>query len=449
MTSLSAWAKKALVSALALTRTTEYAARRVGPAPFLPALFVDRFTHLGGIADAEFRAQLDACRSFDDDRWSSYWQAIAGRHLARANTALTQLGLPAADDLLATTDSELRAELGARLSPAVSILADRGPVADPDAVAKFCAEHPESTPAATALDGLIKTMVYEFVAAWPGWTPRRLVAYERSHRLAELILTCLAPAMEMTIEPVRIPVPGGDVVRGYLMFPLDQGAARLPIVLCSNGIEGTLAELLLPMLIYRRSGLALFVMEMPGTYSYRQPVAPAAERVYSAVVDHLAADPRVDDDRIGMLGVSFGAYWATRMAAVEPRISVAVANGAPAHRSFSSAAALGLPEIMVSTLRNATGSASLHEMSGKLRELSLAHLYRYIDIPLLVINGAEDTLLSTQDSIDIAIGAPEAQLVLYAGDDHCAMGHGEQWSELSVRFLREHLVTAERGVLSR
>lgn len=443
MTSLSAWAKKVLVSACALTRTTEYATRRVGPAPFLPALFVDRFTHLGGIADEEFRAQLDGCRSFDDARWTTYWQAIAERHVARANQALAQLGVAGTDELLATADSGIREELGARLSPAVSVLADRGPVADPDAVAKFCAEHPDAAQSADALDGLIKAMVYEFVAAWPGWTPSRLTAYERSHRLAELVLTCLAPAMDVSIEPVRIPVPGGDVVRGYLTFPLDPGAAEMPIVLCSNGLEGTLAELMLPMLTHRHAGMALFVMEMPGTYSYRQPVSPDTERVYSAVVEYLAADPRVDSDRIGMLGVSFGAYWATRMAAVDPQISVAVANGAPAHRSFTSAAALGLPEIMVSTLRNATGSASIHEMAGKLRKLSLAHLYRHIDVPLLVINGANDTLLSTQDSIDIAIGASEAQLVLYADDDHCAMGHGEQWSALSVRFLREHLVVGQ------
>ncbi|WP_286143788.1 hypothetical protein [Mycobacterium sp. D16R24] len=56
------------MSTMALTGTTEYAARRFGTAPFLPALFVDRFTHLGGIEPAVFSAQLAACRSFDDER---------------------------------------------------------------------------------------------------------------------------------------------------------------------------------------------------------------------------------------------------------------------------------------------------------------------------------------------------------------------------------------------
>jgi esterase FrsA len=83
------------------------------------------------------------------------------------------------------------------------------------------------------------------------------------------------------------------------------------------------------------------------------------------------------------------------------------------------------------------------DMSRKLAKFSLAQHYRKIEIPLLVINGARDTLISTQDSIDLAIGAPHAQLVLYDGDDHCAMGHAEQWSDLSTRFLREHLLARD------
>ena len=102
-----------------------------------------------------------------------------------------------------------------------------------------------------------------------------------------------------------------------------------------------------------------------------------------------------------------------------------------------------MPEIIVSTLRNTTGAASMADMSRKLAKFSLAQHYRNIEVPLLVINGSHDTLISTQDSIDLAIGAPHAQLVLYDGDDHCAMGHAEEWSELSTRFLRDHLFSRD------
>jgi len=430
MMSLPELANRVMVSACAMTHTTERAARRFGVGPFI---------QLGGIPEAEFRTQLAGCRSFEDTQWAGYWAGFAKEHLARADAALSRLGGPETQQLLDPANAIDLITLGDLLAPAVSILADRGPAAEPDAVQRFCALHPAASDAAVALDGLIKAMVYEFAAAWPGWSPHRLRAYERSHRLGEVMLTALAPAMGVTFETLQIPIGDTDRVRGYLMLPLN--AEPVPTVMVSNGLEGTLAEALLPLLAYRGTGMGTFVMEMPGTYFYREPLSPASEGVYSRVIDFLATHPGVDADRIGMIGVSFGAYWSTRMAAVEPRLKVAVSNGALTHRSFRALASIGTPEIIVSTLRNTTAATSMADMSRKLAKFSLAQHYRDIEIPLLVINGSNDTLISTQDSIDLAIGAPHAQLVLYDGDDHCAMGHAEQWSELSTRFLRAHLFT--------
>jgi len=437
MPSLPELAKRVMVSAAAMTHTTERAARRFGVTPFLPKLHADRFTQLGGIPEEEFRKQLAGCRSFEDAQWADYWEGFAQQHLARADAALSRLGGPGTQQLLDPAVAVDLISLGDLLAPAVTILADRGPAPDPAAVQRFCTEHPAAGDAAVALDGLIKAMVYEFAAAWPGWSPHRLRAYERSHRLSAVMLTALAPAMGVTFETLHIPVSGGDTVRGYLMLPL--GSEPVPTVLVTNGLEGSLAEALVPLLAYRDSGMGTFVMEMPGTYSYREPLSPASEGVYSKVIDFLAAHPGVDADRIGMIGFSFGGYWSTRMAAVEPRLKVAVSNGALTHRSFGALASFGTPEIIVSTLRNTTAATSMADMSRKLAKFSLAQHYRDIEIPLLVINGSHDTLISTQDSIDLAIGAPHAQLVLYEGDDHCAMGHAEEWSELSTRFLRDHL----------
>jgi esterase FrsA len=97
MESIASGARRAFVSALALTRTTEWAARRLGTARFLPALFVDRFTHLGGIVPAVFAAQLAECRSFEDSRWATYWKSFAGEYLATADGALVFLRTHVAD----------------------------------------------------------------------------------------------------------------------------------------------------------------------------------------------------------------------------------------------------------------------------------------------------------------------------------------------------------------
>lgn len=437
MASIKSLVRRAAVSTLALTHTTEIAARRLGVAPFLPALSADRFTHLGGIESAVFTEQLAACSSFEDARWADHWEAFAREHLATADVALEALGGPSTGTLLGAHSEDAISRLGELLAPAVSILADRGPIASPDGLREFCARHPEAQEAAIALDALIKALVYEFAACWPGWSPRRLRAYETSHRLGEILLTALAPAMGVTVETVRIPLGDNDEIRGYLIAP--EGAEQLPAVLITNGLEGSLAELTLPLLRRRADGLTCLVMEMPGTFHYREPMSPASERVYSAAVDFLCADRRVDAERIGMLGVSFGAYWATRMAAVEPRLRAAVANGAPADRSFAPDGSVGVPEVIVSTIRQTIGASGLLDMVGKLKALSLRELLPRIEIPLLVINGADDSLVKVEDSIDIATYAPNAQLVLYADDDHCAMKNGVEWFDRSVAFLLANL----------
>ncbi|MEU1998787.1 alpha/beta hydrolase [Nocardia gamkensis] len=437
MTSLLELTKRVGVSACAMTHTTERMTHRLGVVPFLPRLSADRFTHLGGIAKDEFQRRMGECRSFEDGRWAGYWERFADEHIARADAALTRLNGPDTRQLLDPAAGVDLRRLGELLAPAVTILADRGTVADPDAVSRFIAAHPEHADAATAVDGLIKALVYEFVAAWPGWSPRRLRAYERSHRLCEVLVPALAPAMGMSIEVVHIPV-GAQQVRGILMLPV--GAESVPTVLVTNGLEGTIAEVLLPLLAQRDSGMGTFVMEMPGTYSYTEPMTAASEGIYSTVIDYLSAEPRIDADRIGMTGFSFGGYWATRMAAVDPRLKVVVTNGPLTHHSFGARNSIGMPEIMVSTLMRTVGAADTAELSKKLKALSLAHHYRRIEMPLLVVNGARDTLASTQDSIDLAVEAPNAQLVLYADDDHCAMGNAEHWSSLTADFLRNHLV---------
>ena len=109
MASIASGAQRAFVSTLALTRTTEWAARRLGSARFLPALFVDRLTHLGGIDRAVFAAQLAKCRSFEDNRWAAHWESFAGQHFAIADVAVAALSGRSTRELLdSNTDVEIR-----------------------------------------------------------------------------------------------------------------------------------------------------------------------------------------------------------------------------------------------------------------------------------------------------------------------------------------------------
>lgn len=125
--------------------------------------------------------------------------------------------------------------------------------------------------------------------------------------------------------------------------------------------------------------------------------------------------------------------------AEDNRLRAAVANGAPSHHSFKAARNIGAPEIFIHTLTPATHARSRRDLMAKLQALSLKDRYAKISTPLLVINGENDTLLATEDSIDIATHAPGGLLNLYPADDHCAMRHATDWFDLALQFLSANL----------
>jgi esterase FrsA len=127
------------------------------------------------------------------------------------------------------------------------------------------------------------------------------------------------------------------------------------------------------------------------------------------------------------------------MTARDKRIKAAVCNGGLYRRSFAPTSTFGKPEIILQTLRNTTGATSLVDLGRRLHALSLEALYPDITVPLLVINGDTDTLVSTQDTVDLANAVPNSELVLYPDDDHCAMGHYTEWLGYSVDWLQRHL----------
>lgn len=444
--------QKLLVTACAITRSTDLVARWTGAAPFLPALFVLRYANMGGLDQAEFAGQIRAVRSFRDDRWCGYWNTIAAAHAGRATDLLRSLAdidtgtdssnVPDLTDVSVATATEHLDGLTTLIVPAAELFADHGPQPDSRALTALIDEHAPSgdhtrvTLAFRAIDAWVKAITYYQVSAFPGHDTHRMQAYWRSRHLFDALIDALAPTLGLTVEHVDVPVTGGDTVHGYLVVP--PGPGPHPVVLTTNGLEGTAQELAIPQLRYRDSGMAMFVMEMPGSYAYSGRMRPESEADYHRVIDHLAADERLDAKRIAMVGVSFGGYWTARIAATNDQLACAIACGAPTHRSFRGGA-LGTPQIILHALAKTAGAAHPIDLIGKLKALSIRDRYRHITIPLLVINGDHDTLMSTQDSVDLADTATNASLLLYPNDDHCAMGHYRQWLDFSQQWLLDHL----------
>ena len=436
--------KDLYVTWCALTHTTERATHRRGARYFLPALFVDRFANFGGLDTDLLTRQLDDCRTFTDDGWTGYWGGIAETHRRAADEALARLGAPQTGALPpdAGNVGDALTELGAALAPAVSMFADRTPENGPGIVDAFAAANPDHRDAAIAVDELVKVMVYQFIAAWPGWSPRRMAAYRESRRIFHLLLTSLAPAMNAEVERYEITVDS-EQVTAYGVFP--RSPVPVPTVLATNGLEGTVQEILAPALKARYLGVAVVAMEMPGTFMYSRPLSVDSERIYSAVIDRIVADPRVDPDRVGMLGFSFGATWSTRMAARDHRLKAVVSNGGFLHHSFGPAAMVGMPEILVDTMKRTVGATNLLSLARRLHPLSTTALHRQITAPVLAVNGDRDTLADPRDTVELAREAPNGELLLYPGDDHCAMGNYTAWFDHSTSWLVEKLGARARG----
>lgn len=440
---------QAIVTLLAATRTTNAAARVTGVRKFLPALASKRFALIAAMDEEVIERQMDCCTSFSDDVWFQYWSAIAFTHVDELDNELEKSGLKRIRGYIQGNrdapqpSQELYAYLGRGAT-----LFRNSPVGLSINTAELVNGAPtEQHGPILALDAALKSVAYLFQASWPGRTPNRDVAYAMSTRLFDIILdSCASPLNVRILRHVLKSHNEEVTIYGLRPNSADAGKpaeASLPGVLVTNGLEGTNAESILPFL---RSGrlneAASFFMEMPGTYAYKAPMSlGVTDGIYADAISFIQSLDFVDGSRIGMMGLSFGGNWATRMAITDNRLKAVVVNGAPLRRSLRPSSAFGMPQIIVDAPSRAVGANALN-LSTKLSALapSMEEL-RSIPCPELAINGDTDTLLDTRDTIELAELAPNSLLKLYQDDDHCAMSHVREWIDLSIGWMQKHLVT--------
>jgi esterase FrsA len=128
----------------------------------------------------------------------------------------------------------------------------------------------------------------------------------------------------------------------------------------------------------------------------------------SRVIDYLQTRPEVDTNRLVIHGVSWGAYWATKLAIVEhARLKGASAQSPPIDKFFQKDflmnSLLGNREYLfdqVPALMSVLdGVKSLDEMAAVLPKMSLVHqnLLGKPMAPMLVIGGVLDTQVPISD----------------------------------------------------
>lgn len=136
--------------------------------------------------------------------------------------------------------------------------------------------------------------------------------------------------MEHTCELIEIPFEG-SFLPAYFMSPTAGGGLRKTLMIVS-GYDGTMEESYLQggkAALQRGYNTLLFAG--PGQmdcmrFHPEMTFRPDFEKPGKAVLDYVVSRPEVDAERLALLGISFGGYFATRAAAHEPRIKALIPN---------------------------------------------------------------------------------------------------------------------------
>ncbi|KAJ6443621.1 alpha beta fold family hydrolase [Purpureocillium lavendulum] len=329
----------ALVTILAATRTTELAARVTGVRTFLPQLSAKRFSTVGGIYEAVFSRQMDACRSFQDAKWTTYWTALANDQLQRLDKELEKASL----DYRWAIFGE---KLPAPPSPAMLSFLSRGaaamtrtPPGQPiEAVGLPHDISDEEKSSFVAVSALLKAVAYLFVAAWPGRTPARQRAYRDCERLFDILLDAVAPTLDLTVErhivrtsgeevklviatimehqTLHVPTPHGRLEAWIYMPP---GHGVHPVIVMGCGVGAVKAAGLHPFAVeFCAAGYAAVAFDyMTFGGSDGQPrhlVDVSAEyRDFKNMIAWVKKQGKFDSSRIVAWGTSFGGMHVTRL----------------------------------------------------------------------------------------------------------------------------------------
>lgn len=210
------------------------------------------------------------------------------------------------------------------------------------------------------------------------------------------------------LEVIDIPFEGlsgeGSSIRVYLRRP--DGVAQPPVAIQHGGIDGYKEErhrYAEPLL---RRGIASLAIDMPGTGESPVKGGLHGERIYATVLDYLDRRTDLDGSRVGLIGGSFGGYWAAKAAHVFPeRFAGVVDWGGGTHYGFqpnwieSSRFAGSYLTDLIETRAHAFGLTSYEEWLQFAPSLSLLDqgLLDGEHAPMLLINGRDDAQTPIED----------------------------------------------------
>jgi hypothetical protein len=256
------------------------------------------------------------------------------------------------------------------------------------------------------------------------------------------------------IEPVEVPYEGKSLP-GYFVHAENTDAKRAPCMVFFDGLDITkelqyvrgVADLV-------RRGISCLVMDGPGTgetIRFRgMPLRYDYEVAGTACLDYLQSRPDVAPDRIGVMAISLGGYYAPRCASMEPRFKACLAWGAiwDYHATWKRRiearfkTSLSVPGHHISWI---FGVDTLEEALEKLKDYRLDGVVQKMRCSFLITHGAEDEQVPLADAEALykASGSSDRTLRVFTAEEggaqHCQRDLPSIATAVMFDWLKEKL----------
>jgi dienelactone hydrolase len=287
--------------------------------------------------------------------------------------------------------------------------------------------------------------------------PRKVQTYRRA-------LAAFQKGVKFRKEPVEwveVPFQGKSLPALFSKAP---GKGPAPCMVHFDGFD-VMKEIIYQSTAeeFRRRGISLLIVDHPGVGEAlrlrNMPSGPDTEVPAAACIDYLETRSDVNPQRIGIMALSLGGYYAPRAAAFEKRFKCCVAWGAiwECGDLLSQMVKGRGGEPSVPGLAEHTmwvfGKDTLEEALAVARQMTLDGVADKITCPLLIVHGENDRqvpLWRAEKTIEAAVNSPGRKLKVFTlaegGAEHCQADNNTMAVDTMADWVAEVLGGDPKGV---
>jgi dienelactone hydrolase len=237
-------------------------------------------------------------------------------------------------------------------------------------------------------------------------------------------IECYDKFIEYAPRPIeRVEIPFGDrSLPGYLHLPSKQ-SGKVPCIIHLGGMD-LFKEMLVTVYgdKYLERAMAVLAFDGPGQGESALRKIRCTEDNFptagKSAVDFLTGRPEIDADKLAIVGVSMGSFWAPQIAAYEHRLKAAVGYFVCHEPGMNTIFNMACP-VFKDRYMWMAGYNDEDEFDKFAEKITLKGVADKIKCPVLIVAGGDDELSPVQYSYDLYddIMAPK-KIVVYQGERH-------------------------------